>query len=896
MSVQVIDARGFRLRHIAPAATWPSEGGTATVLGRSYGFTVLPMSALPTSADLVEGSYSGRLGDSGEFTLSFPNVAGSKGLWRERFSANLSLEFIEIYRDDVLEFVGSIQRVEIDRGVVTVSGTDAWALLRRAYESDRSWTAAPRDVIEAYTRVPVPLIADDFDSQTWTISGGSASVSGSRITLSGSNGAPTTLDARATLDVSPDADSDWRMVASVLAVGGSSTLGPEVEIRLQDATGFRRGVAVSFDSASIIASSNMTSGNVLAITPRSPGAKATGIFTLQLERRGRWVYGFVQGELAGIVPWSDYLTTPPFRAEFSVSQASVTAVSVVLDSFVLTERQPFLARGSDLGKYVLPTDQPTGGLRGRYFDAAAMQGLGATDRAARLLQPSVEPYAERLDPTINTSSGLTLPLQPGNSGDYFAVRWFGSVYLRGDIGDYTFEVTSVLDGARLWVGKTAFEDALIDDWTTSSGTSTGVWDASDHGSDAGWYPIVLEYYCDTGTPAIRLQFTPPASGYTDPGGTSIVASTKITVPATSLSPLGCYDNRVQGTSHFDMVQGVAQQFGYQLWCEPMQLESGEFPGRLVPRLRVGRDTDVKLEPEDTDGVEPALSPGLTLDGSDQAVTLVGAGAGLADGKGSQVSAEVFDITGLGAALFNLQANVDAADIAFPDLLAARLSAELALRATPWEEVRATPRAQERLADTWPLSQTLAAMRWRPGDGLRLVVPDVGVEDTEPRQMIQVTRSFGAHGRTGTQVAFRQRPRSAARSVRSILRSAIASQRSYQGQRITLPSNFIDSSTGTVAAAGFTRYAQVALYPGDRIVRAYLRIALNSAAQSLGVEINGVDLTTSLGGPWTVVPIEVEVGGYATQASATDNRMYLRVENQGGSATAIEFQMFVEVLR
>jgi hypothetical protein len=394
----------------------------------------------------------------------------------------------------------------------------------------------------------------------------------------------------------------------------------------------------------------------------------------------------------------------------------------------------------------------------------------------------------------------------------------------------------------------------------------------------------------------RLQVTPPASTYTDPGGTSITASTKITVPSTSLSPLGCYDNRVQGASHFELVQGAAQAFGYDITLEPQSLESGEFPGRLVPRVRVGDDTDVILEPEDTDAAEPALNPGVTFDASDQTVNLIGTGAGIADGRGSQTTGEVADLAIIDTGLFALEAWVDAGDIAFTDLLAARLNAELALRGTEWEEVRATPRAQERRADTWPLSGTHSAMMWRVGDGVRLRVPDIAVEDTEPRQIIQVTRTFNPEGRTGTQVAFRQRPRSPAKTVRGHLRSALALGRSYQRQKVTLNTELVNSAGASVSAGGATGYGMINLSPGDKVVRAYCRIYLNTASQSLGLEINGSERTSSLGGGWSTVPVEIDFTGYATQASTTDNRLYVRVLNNGGLSTTPSFQVFVDVLR
>src|SRR5262245_30379856 len=224
MTVQLIDARAYRVRHIHPTATRSSEGGTAPVLGQTYGFTELPLEHSPTSAGLVEGSYTTRLGDSGEFSLTFPNAAGAKGLWRDLFSTDLSLEFVEIYRDDVLEFVGNIQRVEIDRGVVTVSGPDAWALLRRAYEEDRPWTAAPRDVIEHYTKVQVPSVADDFDGNSldpaWSTSNVSTSVSGGAVTITRTGGATPYMRRAISLG------DNWRLLVVFRPVSGDQ--GPYV--------------------------------------------------------------------------------------------------------------------------------------------------------------------------------------------------------------------------------------------------------------------------------------------------------------------------------------------------------------------------------------------------------------------------------------------------------------------------------------------------------------------------------------------------------------------------------------------------------------------------------------------------------------------------------------------
>ncbi|MGE0025694.1 MAG: hypothetical protein AB7O78_01645 [Thermoleophilia bacterium] len=893
MPVEIIDGRGYSLRHIHPTTTYPSQGATQTVLGRTFGFTWLQQAHIPTDHGFLEGSYTTRLGDSGEFSITFPNAVGALGPWRERFSSDGATEFIEIHRDspagsvgETLEFVGCIQRIEIDRGSVTISGPDAMGLLRRAYERDRTWTAAPQEVAAAYTRVPIPLIADDFTAGSlnaaWTAFaafGGTppstSIVNGrARLTNAGGTGDAIRRDVTFTTDT-------WRFVANFADVknGGSYA------IAMYTSGGT--------DVAHIqwIGSQGQMLGGPTDTVSTDIGVTAleAGAATLILERRGRWLFGFINGRLIGVtaVPTSTI-------ARVAVGGYGSSTGYIDIDAVLVSEQRAFLARGSDQGSYVLPGDQPSGGLRGRYFTTSDLQGLTSSIRNSRVFAPNRDSYAERLDPTLNTAAGLSLPVQPGNSGDYFAVRWFGAIYLRGDLGNYTIETTSVVDGNRVWIGKTAWGDQIIDDWTTSSGTNSVTWTAANYGSKGGWYPIIIELFVDTAAPVFRLQFTPPAS-YTDPGGTAITGSSKITVPSTSLSPLGCFDDRVQGTAHFDMVQQAAQAFGYQAWCEPMSLESGEFPGRLVPRTRVGTDTEVQLQPEDTDAAEPALNPGVTIDASDQAFLLVGTGAGTADGAGGQTTGEVFDLGDAAVGLFTLEAWVDAGDIAQPELLAARLNAELALRGTEWEEVRATPRAQDRVADTWPLTGAVAAMRWRPGDGVRISVPDIAVEDAAPRQVIQVSRAFVAEGRTGTQLAFRQQPRNASPRVRGHLKAALALGRNYQRQKVLITGGYTTTS-GVTSGGGFSGYSRVALYPGDKVVKATLRIVYNSASVSLGVEINNSDRTSALGGGWSTTPVDVDITGYATQVSTTLNELYARLQNNGGSNTDVEFQVFIEVWR
>lgn len=882
-TVTTVDGRGFAVRHVRPGT---GEGSsTVTVLGRAYGFEWLPMSTLPSSPDLVEGSYTRRLGDAGEFTLTFPNVASSKGLWREKFSEAGALEFVEIYRDGALEFVGCIERVEIDRGSVTISGGDGWSLLKRAYERDREWWDAPATVIDAYTRVPVVRLAEDWaDTTGWTLSncGLAANHSGfpgdylETPTGSGSVSASAryaTLGnsyywyAETTIDRHIGAED----VAVTFAVNNSTT-GPDegAVIVTVGPNGWSSARVVAYPSTTITTFGGEASGSLPA--------------KLRIERRGRFFYAYVNSTLIGVLETSHL---PNAGYVFVRGDRNSGTAYALIGPVSVTYHEPFLRRGSDRGDLVLPGDYPPGGLRGRYFNYGDLQGLASGVREGRAFAPTREPYAERLDPQIDTST-VSMPVRPGADTTYWAARWTGSIYLPQSAGAVSLRV--VTNGrVRAWVGGTEMDETL---WLRpSQGWVTGTTAADTiTPTDDGWYPIRVEFIHATGTASLQLQFY-RATGWTDPGGTTISNATWTVVPSTSLSPLGCHEARIQGQSHFQIVQDAAAQAGYELLLEPMSLESGEFPGRLVPRLRVGTDTDVLLEVEDTDTAEPILSPAVTRDSSDQAVRFIGAGSGNADGRGSQTIAEVADLTA--DALFELQAWADAGDATLPQLLEARLNAELALRATPWEEVRGTPRGIERLADTWPLTGSLSVMRWQPGDGLRIAVPDIGVIDTEPRRLTQVTRAFAAEGRTATTVGFRQRPRSAAVALKRLAQSQALALRSNQGTPVTLTSDVVE---GGIAAGSWTAYAFVSLLPQDTVRRAILKVNQYTGTGTLSLAVNGADRTSALGGSWSTAPLEIDVTAYATQASTSDNRLYARMQQTGGNAGQINLQLVVEVLR
>jgi hypothetical protein len=43
-------------------------------------------------------------------------------------------------------------------------------------------------------------------------------------------------------------------------------------------------------------------------------------------------------------------------------------------------------------------------------------------------------------------------------------------------------------------------------------------------------------------------------------------------------------------------------------------------------------------------------------------------------------------------------------------------------------------------------------------------------------------------------------------------------------------------------------------------------------------------------------VNIDITGYATQASTTNNRLSIRIENNGGSDSVVHGQVFCEVLR
>ncbi|HZV74580.1 MAG TPA: hypothetical protein VFF79_12755 [Conexibacter sp.] len=875
---EVLDSRPYRLRHIRPQA-----GGT-TVLNTAMGFEWLPSNPTPMSRDFASGHWTGRLGDAGEFQLTFPNTLASDGIpWRSRFSTVGHTEFVEIYRDDVLEFVGVILTVTPDQQQVVVTGQDGWFLLKKAFERDFTTVMAPRDVVERYTSVQVPVLTDGFtgvslDASKWTTSSVTANITQDGLVMANTGGSTAKVTAKLGVDLS----QPFSLVATVTytpPVGGS----PSVSFFLRNG-GNSAGLLMLLPTTNLAEVRMSTGAGLVRGTGVPLTAPASGGSSLELRSDGRWLSAYIDGALCGYLSIAPLLSVGgSWLPSLEIDDSSAT-LTLTCRMVVLRQAESLLTRGADKGDYVLPgaaATYPTGGLTGHYYNDLDL--ASDTDRTSKLLNPGRTSLKGQQDATVNNP---TLP-QATN----WSARWFGAIYLRLSQGNYGFAVDNLDDGARLWVGKTSFGSQIIDDWNIGAARKvTATLTAASLGGKDGWYPIILEYFQDSGVSGVQLRFTPPAS-YTDPGGTSLTAGTEVIVPATSLSPLGCVDNRFQGQSHFDIVQQTGQAFGYQLTCEPMQLESGEFPGRLAPRVREGRDTDEIIERDDIDRRSPIVNYQATEDATDQVSSLRGNGAGVQDGSSGQVTTEMLDVPSLTAGLFDLQGWQDATDVTIAALLQARLNAQLGLQLVPWQNITGDPTARDRLADSFPLTGTVTQFNWRPGDGVRLVLPDVNVVDQTPRQMLQITRQFVPGGRTGTQVGFRQRPKEDAYVMRKLVSAALRPQRTYQRQYVMLPGNYIGPSSN-VTAGGFSGYSIVPLLPSDKVIKAVCRIVVNDAAQPVQMEVNTVlDSRT-----FTGIPAEPDITGLATQRSSIDCRLFVRLKNTGGAATNVDFQLLVTVLR
>ncbi len=788
MSRIVLQPAEVRLRHIIQGG----GPGAVTVLGASY--VPQPREGVNGGQGFQGGSFELRLGEEGGFSLTFANAAGGDGaLHRDRFRILNSGkgrykpgdEWIEIYIGRQLKFVGTPTKATVTRGQIEISGTDALPLLQRTRENQVGfWHHAPRDAFEHYTGAWRALIADDFTAVTRSdrgVAGAAAVTAGRASTGPGQTGTVSWIHDPSLMGRS------WRV--DVIA---------DVPDATQSTGGFPLSISIADTYFSVFADRQalfqLAAAGSGVFGPRITLGQQS---TFTIEARDGWRWLTIDGKVIAVIP-ANYPRPQPGTA-LTVQLGQVVTVRQVL----LRGHEPLLRRGADRGDARLPGLPTTGGLAGHYYSGSEESQYVWPLASPLTLAPHKDEIASRLDSTPYFPLVTSATWQPpGVSPNHFGARWTGAIHLDLAAHDYALQITAG-DVGRVWVGRTWLADCLAESSLGAPGTGTisqttpGL--RSMLGTESGWYPIVIEYTQQRSSARSGLTVTMS----TDGGGFAAIGPSL-------LSPYGCFTQQVRNESHYDQVKAIADTFGYQFTVKPRALESGEFPGALVPRVRVGRDTDYVL------GSDDATDMSVSVDAEQSADAIQADAAGLADTGGAvQLTAEEFLFDEVAGHMLIVQDSESLSDITEPALLAQRLSSLLALRAAPWEEVNARPPGFRELRDSFPLTGQLAEFDWAPGDGIRLRLPELGVEDPSPRQITGVTREFNPAGVKPPVAAFRQRPRRFRDTLRQLKRLAVVPQRYFQGQIAAVASELI-AGPGT---------AQIVLPPNlSRVLSATVTIA------------------------------------------------------------------------
>lgn len=862
---QVTQPTQVRVRRVA-LGTGP---GQVTVLGQSF----VPAWDLGGRQGWVSGTIERRLYEEGVGTLRLANAAGADGqrhIDRLRCLTDAGFapgdEWFEVWEDtDLLGVWTPTGSQRVTRSDIQLSGEDAASLLKRTRETTVGyWCQAPRDVIEHYGRAWRALIAEGFDTGgpafTYSVSPQTTpdgawnytrcetdqSVWPGAVRLR-NNGAYAVLASTATFTAgtgAADRYRPWRAEVDVLP--GPVAAGEAMAFHVWDGTTNLAAINILYDQATF-STSLVTSGfgNRVPIT-----LSASVPLKLSMEGRDRWVFFTINGRVACILPMGS--VSNPVYVQVDGPSNNGSALQVRSVSLRVADR---LLVNDRAGDYRLPGVPAPGGLWGEYVDAndlVAAYGAGIASQI--MLNPTRDPVASRLEAGLNYTSANPPAWRPqGVPQDYFAARYTGSIYLDLDNADYAVRVTCD-DEATVWVGRTRGGEHVAyatgapgvgaSNWLkagSSSGSAPSGTTGPLAGMRSGWYPIVVEFKQVTGSGGIVFEWE--SSG---------AVGTWTTVPPAKLSPYGVHRTLVRNESHYDALKAAADVYGYQWTCEPRSLESGEFPGRIVPRVRVGRDTEKRLgESEATD-----LAAELDLD--TRADALQADASGISDpAAGAQLTAEMLNYRAAGAHLIVTADYESLADITSPQLLEQRLTTLLALRASPWQTVAARPPGRRELLDAWPLTGTLAEFQWAPGDGIRLDLPTVGVVDTAPRQILGVTRDYTPNGLAPPVAAFRPRPRSIVAALRDLRRAALQPQRNYQ-QQLAQTAGSVGSQGAYVGGAD--DYSRLALPPPDRVVSLFLVVLAKSDASAWTIAMNGAS-----------TPIVVTAPGrYDVTAFATAN--------------------------
>jgi hypothetical protein len=672
-----------------------------------------------------------------------------------------------------------------------------------------------------------------------------------------------------------------------------------------------------------------------------------GPVTLTLERQGRWMRGFVNG-----VPLPEKEVDRDFTPTTFVLIGQITGssnptgsvCSMVVEQITVMSLKPFCMQNPNaMGDVVLPGAYPPGGLSVYLWQNADLSGLASADffrlvnSPNRLTIPAnpvtqIDPGPSGFSAAKPTFGNPGVITTPGYTAGAASARWFGSVYLKASqiplngpiLMEFLFaSITGQTDGVpgngfRCWIGNTLMGTQVVDTWYQTSASSTQSFSLTqaEIGDVDGWFPVVIEYasYPTSATQAWGGGFTwyintPGSGSYTDPGGSVMNYGSAYTVPATSLSPLGIYESTVSGQSHYQTIQTMLTTFGLQLDVVPQQLESGFFPCQLIPTAEVGVNTGLQLTLGDRRSDEPIISPSVTNDSTDQCHRLMGQ-SGIQQ-MAANIAGDVIDTgpyepgTQSTPPLFVSEGWSDHNEVTGTgiDLLGALLAGELSLRTEPWQNITGAPRGIPRWAQYWPMTGELARVEWNPGDSLFLNLPEIGVVDEAPRQLMQVTETFNPNGLEGMTVQFRQRPMNPTTRLAKILTGHSRSVRSQTPSIVTANGPFtteslaIGSSSPTYGAACY-----VALNPGDIVRRAYIVIALNGSQASNNPPPGGtldvyMQNSAACGFTFNSASGSVDVTRWSQSGHNLGylNRIQYAIKNSG-PACVVQHQLFVEIVR
>lgn len=835
----------------------PDPAGTQ-VLGTAFGVA----HDLRGPNAFAAGTIEARLYDAGGGTLKLANAVGADGvanLARFRCLTDPAYapgdEWVEVWEDTDLIGCFTPTGGSVDRGTITLSGEDATSLLKRTRETTVGyWAHAPRDVIEHYGRAWRALLAEGFDAAGFTYSTSPQTTTDGKwdyircetdqtqwpgaVRMRGNGVSYPTLVSKVTFSggtSAADRYRPWR--AEVDMLPGQVAPSDAAALLVWDGTTVLAATWILYGQATFA-----TAGWTTGLNNRVPLTLTSSMpLRLAIEGRDRWAYFTINGQVACVLPMG--AMSNPVYVELSGPSASGSTAQVRSVTLRVADR---LLIDDRAGDYRLPGAPTPGGLLGEYLPAQDLVATyGMTMASNVMLNPTREPAATRLEPGVNYPSANPPAWRPaGIPADYFAARFTGSVYLDLDAQDVAVRVTCD-DEATVWVGRTrGGEHAAYATGAPGVGASNWLKAGSSSGSApsgttgplagmrSGWYPIIVEYKQITGSGGIVLEWE-----------SSAAVGTWTVIPPAKLSPYGVHRALVRNESHLDALKAAADTYGYQWTCEPRALGSGEFPGRITPSIRVGRDTERQLgETESTD-----LSRQVTLD--QRADALQADAAGIADPAGTvQLTAEALNLPALTQHMTIGQDYESLADITDQALLEQRLATLLALRASPWEEVAARPPGGREYLDAWPLTGTLAEFAWAPGDGIRLNLPTIGVVDNTPRQILGLARDYTPSGVRPPTASFRPRPRSLIAALRDLRRVALAPQRNYQ-QQLAVTAGSLGSS---IAAAAPDAYTRIYIASLDRVAAGSLEVVNKSDASAWDLEVNGtVRLSVTVPGSYDV---------------------------------------------